>query len=74
MCDVLVEDQQGHVVATVAYTPKQQIHPADLPHVHVKVDAYLAFAKLLDFGLLGLGGSGAVGDWWLYGGVRRGFR
>jgi hypothetical protein len=34
----------------------------------------LAFAKLLDFGLFGLGGSGAVGGWWLHGGVRRGFR
>ena len=69
-----VEDQQGRVVAAVAYIPEQQIRPADLPHVHVRADAYLAFAKLLDFGLFGLGGSGAVGGWWLHGGVRRGFR
>lgn len=74
VCGVLVEDQQGRVVAAVAYIPEQQIRPADLPHVHVRADAYLAFAKLLDFGLFGLGGSGAVGGWWLHGGVRRGFR
>ena len=74
VCGVLVEDQQGRVVAAVAYIPEQQIRPADLPHVHVRADAYLAFAKLLDFGLFGLGGSGAVGGWWLHGGVRRGLR
>lgn len=61
-------------VTAVAYIPEQQIRPADLPHVHVRADAYLAFAKLLDFGLFGLGRSGAAGGWWLHGGVRRGFR
>ena len=74
VCGVLVEDQQRTRCRGRCVYPEQQIRPADLPHVHVRADAYLAFAKLLDFGLFGLGGAGAVGGWWLHGGVRRGFR
>ena len=65
---VLVEDQQGRILAAVAHIPEQQIRPADLPHVHVRADAYLAFAELFDFrlfrfGLFRPGRFGAVGGW-----------